>query len=76
MTLLIVLRLLYLRRRLSSVLSSLHAKTYTSVAAFFIESNAAYSIVGLIFIISYARNSNVQNLCLQTLDQVVVSFVL
>ena len=46
MTLLIVLRLLYLRRRLSSVLSSLHAKTYTSVAAFFIESNAAKHLFG------------------------------
>jgi hypothetical protein len=74
MTLAIVIRLIYMRQRLSAALSATHAKMYTSVAAFFIESNAAYTIVGLIFIISYARNSNVQNLCLQTLDQVVVSF--
>ena len=76
MTIMIVVRLLYMRQRLSPALDSKFARVYTSASAIFIESNAAYTIVGLIFIISYARNSNVQNLCLQTLDQVVVRIVL
>ena len=76
MTIMIVVRLLYMRQRLPPALDSKFARVYTSASAIFIESNAAYTIVGLIFIISYARNSNVQNLCLQTLDQVVVRIVL
>ena len=69
-TLLIVLRLLYVRRRLSKALSSSHTRTYISVATMLVESAALYSITALIFIITYARNSAVQSLVLPVLGQV------
>ena len=69
-TLLIVLRLLYVRRRLSKALSSSHTRTYISIATMLVESAALYSTTALIFIITYARNSAVQNLVLPVLGQV------
>lgn len=70
---LIVGRLLLVRHRVRSALGEAHSRQYTSVAAMLIESAALDSIIGLIFIISYARNSNVQNLFLPALGQVEVS---
>jgi hypothetical protein len=72
MTLGIAGRMLYLRRSIVDVLGPQHAKLYTGIAAMFVESGAVYSIWGLIFIICYARNSNVQNIVLGILDQAVV----
>ena len=72
MTLAIAGRMLYMRRTVISVLGPEHARLYTSVASMFIESGAVYSVLGLIFLVSYARGSNVQNLVLQSLDQAVV----
>ena len=69
-TSMIVARLFMIRRRTSAVLSANHTKTYTSVAAMLVESAALYSITALIFIITYARNSNIQNLVLPVLGQV------
>jgi hypothetical protein len=73
---LIVGRLFFLRHRVRSALGERHARPYTSVAAMLIESAALDSIIGLIFIISYARNSNVQNLFLPALGQIEVSPIL
>ena len=42
----------------------------------FIESGAVYSVVGLIFIISYGRQSNVQNLVFPSLEQAIVSVLI
>ena len=42
----------------------------------FIESGALYSVWGLIYVVSKARNSQVQNIVLQILNQVVVSLML
>ena len=72
LTLLIVGRLLYLSRPVREVLGPAHAGTYTSVAAMMIESAAPYSIVSIIFIITYGRDSNVQNLILPVLSQIMV----
>ena len=69
-TSLIVARLYAIRRRTKAVLSASHSKTYTSIAAMLVESAALYSVTALIFIITYARNSNVQNLMLPLLGQV------
>ena len=38
-----------------------------------IESAAPYAIAAIVFIITYARNSNVQNLVLPVLAQIMVS---
>lgn len=69
-TSLIVARLYFIRRKTRAVLSSSHSRTYTSIAAMLVESAALYSTVALIFIITYARNSMVQNLMLPLLGQV------
>lgn len=69
-TSLIVARLFAIRRRTKAVLSASHSKTYTSIAAMLVESAALYSVTALIFIVTYARNSNVQNLILPLLGQV------
>lgn len=73
MTLAIVARMAYMRKRVRDVLGSQHSRMYTSVAAMFIESGAVYSVVGLTFLVSYAMKSNVQNIFLQALQQAVVS---
>ncbi|KLO13649.1 hypothetical protein SCHPADRAFT_915187 [Schizopora paradoxa] len=69
-TLLIVARLLYMRRVTRIALTPEHASTYTSIVAILIESAALYSTVGLIFVISYARNSMVQNVLLPVLGHI------
>ncbi|TDL29997.1 hypothetical protein BD410DRAFT_703038, partial [Rickenella mellea] len=70
-TLMIATRLLMMRNKIIAVLGPEHSKTYTSVAAMMVESAAPYSITGLIFIICYARASNVQNLVLPVLGQIM-----
>ena len=72
MTLAIVSRLLYLRKRVATALGPSHATPYTSIASMFIESGALYSSLGLIYIVSRAVGSNVQNLVLQSLNQAAV----
>ena len=72
MTLAIAGRMLLIRKRVISTIGEEHAKLYTSVASMFIESGAVYSIIGLIFIISYGRQSNVQNLVFPSLEQAIV----
>ena len=49
-----------------------HAATYSSIASMLLESAVPYAVTGLIFIITYARNSNVQNIMLPILSQVMV----
>lgn len=69
-TSLIVAKLYFIRRRTRAVLSTHHSRTYTSVAAMLVESAALYSATALLFIITYARNSQIQNLVLPVLGQV------
>ena len=71
-TSLIVARLLYIRTTIRKILANDYGRTYVSVATMLIESAALYSITALIFIVTYARNSNVQNLVLPVLGQVQV----
>jgi len=56
-TTLICLRLFYFSRRIKHILGPDGAKTYTGIAAILIESAAPYSLVGLMFLIPYARQS-------------------
>jgi len=56
-TTLICLRLFYFSRRIKHILGPDGAKTYTGIAAILIESAAPYSLVGLMFLIPYAKQS-------------------
>jgi len=69
-TLMIVGRLLYIRQRTRAILSTSHSRMYTSIAAMLVESAALYSVTALLFIITYARDSNIQNIILPLLGQV------
>jgi succinate-acetate transporter protein len=73
LTFLIVIRLLLHRQRTRKHLGAKHATHYTSIAAMLVESSALYSAFSLIFIVSYARNSPVQNLFLPVLAEVQVN---
>lgn len=70
LTLLISGRILFIRNRVKMSLGAYHAKTYTSLVAVLVESAALYSVTGLIFIVSYARNSPFQNIVLPPLGLV------
>lgn len=73
LSLLIASRLLWHRRSVLKSLGPGHTEMYTSIAAMFIESAALYAIVGIVYVICFARGSNVQNLLLGILGQVEVS---
>ena len=75
LTLLIVIRLVTIRNRLRAALGVQHAQTYTSLIAVIVESASIYSTLGLIYIVAFARNWNVQNLILPVLGQVMVRIV-
>ena len=74
-TLLIAGRLLLVRYRTRVAFHS-QDSPYLTVSAMLIESAFIYSSVGLIFLISFAVNSPVQNLALPLLGQVQVSVLL
>ncbi|RDX57160.1 hypothetical protein OH76DRAFT_19488 [Lentinus brumalis] len=71
LTLLLVGRLFYMSERAKRAIGREHAATYSSIASMLIESAVPYAVTGLIFIITYARNSNVQNLVLPVLSQIM-----
>lgn len=56
-TILICTRLIRLSRAVDKVLGYENSKPYTAVVAILVESAAPYSIVGLMFLIPYARGS-------------------
>ncbi|KZT08377.1 uncharacterized protein LAESUDRAFT_676421 [Laetiporus sulphureus 93-53] len=69
-TTMLVVRLLYMRRRVASALGPEHGKMYTSIAAIVVESALPYGVVSFIFLVSYGLQSNVSNLFLNLLVQV------
>jgi len=75
-TILIVLRLLLCRSRVTSLLGKKHGAQYTSVAAMIIESAAIYSTFSLLFLIPFAINTTtslaLSQLFLQALSPVQV----
>ncbi|KII95584.1 hypothetical protein PLICRDRAFT_26010 [Plicaturopsis crispa FD-325 SS-3] len=56
-TLLICGRLLGYRNQMRALLGAEHARTYTSLAAMVVESAAPFTILGIAYVVSYARNS-------------------
>ncbi|KZT23141.1 hypothetical protein NEOLEDRAFT_1157435 [Neolentinus lepideus HHB14362 ss-1] len=69
-TLLVVVRLLVMRSQVRSVLSDEHSKTYTSIAAMIIESASMYTVLGILFIASFAKGSNLSNLIFLSISHV------
>ncbi|KAI0359767.1 hypothetical protein OH77DRAFT_1434208 [Trametes cingulata] len=71
LTLLLVGRLMYMSYRARQSLGAEHARTYMSIAAMLVESAVPYAVTAIIFVITYAENSNVQNLLLPVLAQIM-----
>lgn len=71
-TILVVGRLLYIRNQVKNALGKEHSEPYTSAAALVVESAALYSILGIIFIASFARHSDVSNLVFLSISHVQV----
>ena len=76
LTLMIVIRLLTFRWRVSSALGSQHSQTYTSIAALLVESATLYAVFNLLFIVPFAVNHPIQNVFIQLLSQVQVGFTI
>ncbi|KAJ3003363.1 hypothetical protein NUW54_g5340 [Trametes sanguinea] len=60
LTLVIIIRLIYVRSRISGVLGSRHTRVYYTLVAILIESAAPYTIVAFIAIIACAKRSPLQ----------------
>ncbi|KAF9447766.1 hypothetical protein P691DRAFT_730862 [Macrolepiota fuliginosa MF-IS2] len=64
----ITTRLLYMRYQMRRVMAG-SGSEYISVTSMLVESAALYTVNGLIFLVSYAVNSPIQNLALPVLGQ-------
>lgn len=76
LTLLIIGRLLYLRRKLNAIFGTYgsdHSDTYTSVVALLIESAALYTVVALMTVVACGLSSPMQYVLLPMLGQLQVS---
>jgi hypothetical protein len=75
LTLLICARLVYLSRIMRATFGSDHenARLYTGIAAMMAESAAPYTLVGIMFLIPYARQSQVSNAFGQVYAKLAVS---
>ncbi len=71
-TCLIIIRLLIIRRQVKAIIGSSHGTHYTSIVAILVESASLYSAWALVFLITYARDSWVQNILLPPLGQIQV----
>ncbi|SJL15723.1 uncharacterized protein ARMOST_19227 [Armillaria ostoyae] len=69
-TCLIIIRLLIIRRQVKAIIGSSHGTHYTSIVAILVESASLYSAWALVFLITYARDSWVQNILLPPLGQI------
>jgi hypothetical protein len=72
-TLVIVLRLLTYRHRISKVLGSNYGTQYTSIAAMIVESAALYSAFSVVFLTLFLLNNPISATFLQSFTQVQVS---
>ena len=72
LTLMIVIRLYFCRRRTSKVLGPRHAVHYTSIIAILVESTALVDISLLFFVIPFAMGSPLANIPLSFEVQVQV----
>jgi len=73
-TLLVAGRLLKYRRQVENFVSREHVHTLDKVITLVVESAAPYSILGIIFIISFALHSNISNLVFLAISHVQAGF--
>jgi hypothetical protein len=71
-TLVIVLRLLTYRHRISKVLGSSYGTQYTSIAAMIVESAALYSAFSVVFLTLFLLNNPISATFLQSFTQVQI----
>ena len=72
-TLLVAGRLFALRKQMRDTLGREHVRTYEIAATMVVESAALYSVVGIIFIFTFALHSDVINLVFLSVSHVQVS---
>jgi len=63
-------RLLALRQKMKAVLGKEHVHTYEAVVTMVVESAAVYTVLGMIFIVSFALHSNISNLVFLAISHV------
>jgi len=61
-TIIIVTRLIYTRRKITKAIGLQHTRQYISVAAILIESTVVATLCSLLFLIPYARGSAISNI--------------
>ncbi|KAI6157365.1 hypothetical protein BKA82DRAFT_143010 [Pisolithus tinctorius] len=69
-TLLVSWRLLKFRRGMEGSIGSEHLRTYNAAVTMVVESAAVYSVLGVLFIISFALHSNISNLVFLSISHV------
>ncbi|KNZ78859.1 hypothetical protein J132_09542 [Termitomyces sp. J132] len=69
LTILLVGRLLYMRRKIASVLGGEHGRMYSHIATTLLESAVPYGLVSFVFIILYGTKNTVANLFIPFLAQ-------
>lgn len=71
-TIMIVVRLLLYRRRITKILGPGHGTQYTTIASMLVESAALYAVFALLFLIPFAMGSPITNISLQALSEIQV----
>ena len=74
LTIAIALRLLLFRKHIVSLLGGEHGSQYTYLAAVIIESAALLAAFSLLTLIPFAMGSSVNNIFIQSLNNIQVSF--
>ncbi|THH12821.1 hypothetical protein EW146_g7335 [Bondarzewia mesenterica] len=69
-TVLVVVRILATRNQIIALMGKELAATYTSIIAVVVESAALYSILGILFIVTFATHSNLSNLIFLSISHV------
>jgi hypothetical protein len=73
LTLLLAIRLFYIRWQIVKVLGEEYGRMYTGVATMVLESGLPYGIISLIFVILYGINNNGAILFIPLISQLEVS---
>lgn len=64
LTLLLILRLLYMRHKIRTSVGAQYARTYTSIATMILESALPNALVSFVFVVLYAIHNPASNLFL------------
>ncbi|KAJ7708216.1 hypothetical protein B0H17DRAFT_1273970 [Mycena rosella] len=72
LTISIVIRIWFVRRQIRTLLGTQHSGQYISIAAMLIESAALYAVWSTVFLVSYARQSPLENILLPAQGQIQV----